>query len=126
MTTQVTIWHYIAAPFVFALLGVLWHLWRSIPLPLPDKLTNSWRTDSFLIPGGYRWTDFVYETEFDEDGYYRFDSWRNLKIAVGLVVMAGLFVILAMPDLAGLFAEALNALSRWMWERILWRLENPW
>lgn len=119
-------WHYVAAPLVFALLGGLWHLLRSIRLPLPDRLTASPAADSFLIPGGYRWTDFVYETEFDEDGYYRLDSWRNFKVAVGLMVFFGVLILACVPDARTLFGETMDFLVRWLWGRLQYRLANPW
>lgn len=120
------IWHYIAAPFVFALLGLLWHLWRSIPLPLPDRLTDSPRVDSVHIPGGYRWSDFIYDTEFDEDGYYRLDSSKNLRVAIGLMVFFGVLLLVCVPNARTLFADVMDFCAHWLWERVQYRLANPW
>ncbi|MDH6234449.1 hypothetical protein M2281_005067 [Mesorhizobium soli] len=93
METRATFWHYLAAPFVLAVIGACWHLARALWAPHPERITG--KLIDVELPFGYRWTDWVHETEFDEDGYYRLDSWRNLKVAVFLVVAVGMFVILS-------------------------------
>lgn len=126
MASSVTFWHYLAAPFVFALLGCLWHGLRSIKLPWPDKLTSSRWVDAEFIPGGYTWLDYLHDTDFDEDGYYRFDSWRNARVAVGFTVFFGTLAVVCIPQAAELFAIAVNGIGEWLWSILLRRLENPW
>jgi len=116
----------LAAPFVFALLGCLWHGLRSIKLPWPDKLTSSRWVDAEFIPGGYTWLDYLHDTDFDEDGYYRFDSWRNARVAVGFTVFFGTLAVVCIPQAAELFAIAVNGIGEWLWSILLRRLENPW
>lgn len=123
MEAQVTFWHYLAAPFVLAAIGTIWHLARALWAPYPERLTGTWYVDAHL-PLGYRLTDWIHETEFDEDGYYRLDSWRNLTVAISLVVAVGMFFILCSPEVAGVFAACVNAALQWFFDLVVYRWQN--
>lgn len=123
METQAAIWHYLAAPFVLAAIGALWHVARALWAPYPERLTGSKLTDAYL-PLGYQLTDWIHETEFDEDGYYRLDSWRNLKVAVALVVAVGMFFVLFSSGVANFFAACMNATLQWLVDLVVYRWQN--
>lgn len=123
METQATLWHYLAAPFVLAAIGALWHVARALWAPYPERFTGSIHTDLYL-PLGYLLTDWIHETEFDEDGYYRLDSWRNLKVAVALVVAVGMFFVLFSSSVANFFATYVNATLQWFFDLVVYRWQN--
>ena len=100
-------WHYLAAPFALALLGALWHLARGLWAPLPERITGTPWLDVYL-PLGYRWTDFIHDVEFDEDGFYELHSRRNLKVAVGLAVGFGMPSVVCIPPAGDAMAFCLD------------------
>lgn len=114
-------WHYFAAPFVLAFLGVVWHLSRGLWAPLPERVTGSVRGD-LLVPLGFLLTDFIHDVEFDEDGYYRLDSIRNLKVAVGLTTFFGMLAVICMPGVGELMAFCLD----WFVALIVLRWQQAW
>ena len=124
METQAAFWHYLVAPFVLAVIGALWHLARALWAPYPERFTGSKFVDAYLLPLGYRSTDWIHETEFDEDGYYRLDSWRNLTVAISLVVAVGMFFIVFSPEIAGVFASCVNAALQWFLDLVAYRWQN--
>ncbi len=123
METQATVWHYLAAPFVLAGIGALWHLARALWAPFPERVIGSKFVDIHL-PFGYLITDLIHETEFDEDGYYRLDSWQNLKVAVSLVVAVGMFFLLFSSEIASFFASCVNTTLQWLVDLAVYRWQN--
>jgi hypothetical protein len=123
LETQATLWHYLVAPPVLAVLGTLWHLARAFWAPYPERVISSKFIDTHL-PFGYLITDWIHETEFDEDGYYRIDGWRNLKVAVSLAVAVGMFFILLSPAVASFFASCVNAMFQWLFDLAAYRWQN--
>lgn len=121
MEVQAYLWHYVVAGLVFALFGVLGHVTRAVFNLYPDRLSDrSWM--DMLVSNGYNLGDYLFGTEYDEAGYYKLDSLRNLRFYVASTVIGGWAAMLLVPGASGLVAEAINAALVWVWELFVYRL----
>lgn len=100
MESELATWHFAVAGILFALLGVLAHVVRAVFNLYPDKLSDT-PIVNIMVSGGYSWADHLWGTEYDDAGYYRLDSLKNLKLSVVFSALGGLGVML-MADRAGL------------------------
>jgi hypothetical protein len=123
MEAQAYLWHYIVMGVLLALFGVVAHVSRAVFNLYPDRLSDK-PTMDMLISDGYDLGDRLFGTEYDDAGYYRLDSLRNLRIAVSSTVIGGFVLILIMPNGSGLMAYAVNEWAGWLWDLFLYRLEE--
>ena len=100
METELATWHFAVAGFLFAILGVLAHTIRAVFNVFPDKISDT-PTVNILVSSGYSWGDYLWGVEFDDAGYYRLDSLKNLRLSVTFMVLGGLGAML-LVDGAGL------------------------
>lgn len=121
METQAYLWHYIAAGMVFGLMGVAGHVCRAVFNVFPDRLSdNAWM--DMLVSDGYNLGDYLFGTEYDDAGYYKLDSFRNLRFYVVSTVIGGWAAMLLVPGASGLVAKAINQALLWVWQLFLYRL----
>ncbi len=121
MHTPVATWHFLVAAVLFAVLGVAWHVCRAVFNLLPDRLSDNDVMD-MLISDGYNLQDYLFGTEYDDAGYYRLDSIKNLRIAVTGTVVSGMLVMIFAPGadvvIAGLEEAGFSAFGELFMERI--------
>jgi hypothetical protein len=123
METQAYLWHYLVAGLVFALLGVVGHVTRAVFNVFPDRLSDKPLMD-MMISNGYNLGDYLFCTEYDDAGYYRLDSLRNLRNSVVATLLCGWGVMLFVPGASGLAASAINGSLAWLWQLFLERLND--
>lgn len=100
METELATWHFVVAGFVFALFGVITHVIRAVFNVFPDKISDT-PAVNIWVSNGYGWADHLWGTEFDDAGYYRLDSLKNLRLSVVFSVFGGL-AAMTLIDGAGL------------------------
>lgn len=121
METQAYLWHYIVAGLALALLGVLGHVCRAVFNVLPDRLTDkSWL--DMMLSSGYSIDDYLFGTEYDDAGFYRLDSVKNLRGYVLVMLICGWAAMLLVPHASGLIAYGINEAFAWLWRLLLYRL----
>jgi hypothetical protein len=123
MQAQAYLWHYIIAGMLFALLGVAGHVGRAIFNVLPDRLTDKPWLD-MMLSSGYNADDYLFGTEYDDAGYYKLDSFKNLRGYVSATVIGGWAAMLLVPDASGVVAYWINRSALWLWELFLYRLSD--
>ena len=105
METELATWHFAVAGIVFAAFGALAHVCRAVFNVFPDKLSDT-PAVNVLVSSDYGWADYFWGTEFDDAGYYRLDSLKNLRLSVVFSVIGGLGAM-ALIDGAGVGIAAL-------------------
>jgi hypothetical protein len=123
METQAYLWHYLVAGLVFALLGVAGHVTRAVFNVFPDRLSDKPLMD-MMISNGYNLGDYLFGTEYDDAGYYRLDSLRNLRNSVVATLLCGWGVMLFVPGASGLAASAINGSLVWLRQLFFERLND--
>lgn len=123
MVTQAYLWHYIVAGILFAVLGIAGHVCRAVFNVFPDRLSDNPRMD-MLVSDGYNLGDHLFGTEYDDAGYYKLDSWVNLRNAMIFTLIGGWAVMLIVPGASGAMAYAINESAKWLWELFLYRLRE--
>jgi len=121
METELATWHFVVAGFVFALVGVFAHVIRAVFNLYPDKLSDT-PAVNILVSGGYCWGDYLWGTEFDDAGYYKLDSLRNLRLCVTFSVLGGLGAMLLVDGaglgMANLIEAGIGGFVDLFWQRI--------
>ena len=126
MTTLIGLWYYMLAGFCLVLIGTLGHVVRAVANVYPDRLTDKPWLD-MAISDGYDLNDRLFGTEYDEAGFYRLDSGRNLAIAVLSTLAAGWGAMLLATPLAVAFAHGADQVFIWLGDLGLRRLaEARW
>lgn len=114
-------WHYAVALVLLALFGALSHVARAVFNILPDRLSDRPMMD-LVISDGYSWTDMIFKTEYDENGYYRLDSLHNLRLAISWTMLSGFVILLVKPNASKVCAywidQGLVALVDLFWYRV--------
>lgn len=123
MDTPVETWHFFAAIAVCVVVGAIGHVLRAVVNVLPDRLSDSERLD-LILSDGYQWTDRLFGTEYDDGGYYKLDSARNLKLSCLMAAASGLCVFLFVDDAAHLFAQAANFSVEWLKDLVIFRVNE--
>ena len=100
-------WHYVVAQVIFAGLGVIGHVGRAVFNVLPDRLSDS-PTMDMMVSDGFDWYDYLTGVEYDDNGYYRLDSMKNLRVYVQATMIGGFGCMLFMPDAAGAVAMIID------------------
>jgi hypothetical protein len=121
METELATWHFFVAGILFALFGVLAHVIRAVFNVFPDKISDT-PTVNILVSSDYSWSDYFWGVEFDDAGYYRLDSLRNLRLSVTFSVFGGLGVMLLVDGaglgIATLIEAGIRAFVDLFWQRI--------
>jgi hypothetical protein len=121
MMTLLGLGYYRLAGVVFALLGVAGHVCRAVVNVYPDRLSDKPWLD-MAISDGYDLNDRILGTEYDEAGFYRLDSGRNLFIAVLLTLAPGWGAMLFSTEVAVLFAQGADYILAWLGDLFMRRL----
>lgn len=121
METELATWHFVAAGVVFAVLGALAHVARAVFNVFPDKISDR-PAVNIMVSSDYGWADHLWGTEFDDAGYYRLDSLKNLRLSVVFTVFGGLAAMLLVDGagvgIAALIEAGLGAFVDLFWQRI--------
>ena len=121
METELATWHFIAAGVVFAFLGALAHVVRAVFNVFPDKISDT-PAVNIMVSSDYGWADHLWGTEFDDAGYYRLDSLKNLRLSVVFTVFGGLAAMLLVDGaglgIAALIEAGIGAFVDLFWQRI--------
>lgn len=121
METELATWHFIVAGIVFVMLGALAHVVRAVFNVFPDKLSDT-PAVNVLVSSDYNWGDYLIGTEFDDGGYYRLDSLKNLRLSISYWLIAGFGMMLISAEAAQMVAfgieTALSAFVELFWYRI--------
>lgn len=121
METELATWHFAVAGIAFALLGVLAHVFRAVFNVFPDKLSDTLAVN-ILVSDGYSWSDHLWGVEYDDAGYYRLDSMRNLRLSVVFTVLGGLGAMLVIDGaglgIATLIEAGFQAFIDLFWQRV--------
>ena len=115
MQAEIATWHYLVALVLLAALGLVAHVMRAIINPYPDRLSDSEMLD-LAVSDGYSWTDYLFGTEYDDAGYYRLDSLKNLRLCCLLTVASGMAALLLVDGAAASFAAVVNEWAAWLAE----------
>lgn len=108
MDIELATWHFVVAGMVFAALGVLAHVIRAVFNVFPDKLSDT-PAVNILVSSDYSWGDYLIGTEFDDAGYYRLDSLKNVRLSVMYWLIAGLGMMLFSAEAAQAVAWGIEA-----------------
>lgn len=121
METELATWHFVVAGVIFALLGAIFHVTRSVFNVFPDKLSDT-PAVNILVSSDYSWADHFWGTEFDDAGYYRLDSLKNLRLSVIFSVLGGLGAMLLVDGagigIATLIESGAGAFADLFWQRV--------
>ena len=121
METELATWHFVAAGIIFAALGALAHVVRAVFNVFPDKISDT-PAVNIMVSSDYGWADHLWGTEFDDAGYYRLDSLRNLRISVMFSVFGGLGAMLLVDGaglgIAVLIEAGIDGFVDLFWQRI--------
>ena len=121
METELATWHFVAAGVAFAVLGALAHVIRAVFNVFPDKISDT-PAVNIMVSSDYGWADHVWGTEFDDAGYYRLDSLKNLRLSVVFTVFGGLAAMLLVDGaglgIAALIDAGIGAFVDLFWQRI--------
>lgn len=123
MENTVHLWHYLVMLTVFALLGALAHIARAVINPLPDRLTDSKEMDLMISPG-YDLSDYFFNLDFDENGYYELYSAKNLRFCVISGLVGGSICVIGVPDINQMVAGWIDATIAFTVDLFWYRIEN--
>lgn len=115
--------YYLIAGICFALIGAIGHVIRAKFNLVPDLLFRG-RSLNLIISDGYDIKDMLLGAEYDDAGYYRLDSIRNFKIAVGWSLGMGWCLMLVSTELAVLIASVIDTAGLWFWDLLKLRIRE--
>lgn len=122
--TPLESWHFFAFLALLAAFGVLGHVVRGFVNPIPDRLSDSDAMD-MILSDGYSMNDRIFGTEYDDYGYYRLDSFKNLRLSITLTMIFGAIgYLFCGNEAAHLFAWAANNAVAWTWDMMIYRVQN--
>lgn len=121
--TLLGLWYYLLAGVVLALFGAVAHVSRAVFNLYPDRLSDKPWLD-MAVSDGYDMSDRLFGTEYDDAGYYRLDSVRNLNISVLSVLALGWGSMLLSTDIALSFVYAINEAFAWVGDLFVRRLSE--
>lgn len=123
MIAQAYLWHYIVVGILLAIVGAVAHVCHAVFNVLPDRLSDKPWMD-MLVSNGYSLGDRLFGTEYDDAGFYKLDSPKNLRNYVVGTVIGGWAAMLLLPDASGMIAYLINCSCVWLWDLFLYRLAN--
>jgi hypothetical protein len=118
-----TFFHFLVAMAVFAILGVAAHVLRAVINPYPDRLSDKPWMD-VAVSDGYTVEDHLLQVEFDEYGFYRLDSRRNLIVSVVLTMLGGFFLIAIDVAASNAMSQMIHSALGFVWDRIADRISE--
>lgn len=121
LEAEAATWHYVVAAFGFLLLGALTHVCRAVFNVYPDRLSDRPMMD-LVVSDGYNWSDRIFGTEYDDAGYYRLDSLKNLRLSCVFSLIGGMAVMLLAPGASIAIAAGIDWSLLWLWDLFLERL----
>ncbi|QLF70966.1 hypothetical protein FE840_016215 [Peteryoungia desertarenae] len=107
MPLETATWHYLVAAIVLAFIGVVAHVVRAVFNVYPDRLSDRPLMD-LMVSDDYSWSDRLFGTEYDDFGYYRLDSLKNLRLSCLFSVAGGLAVMLFAPGASIVIAQLID------------------
>jgi hypothetical protein len=123
VTNLLSVWSYAIAGLFLLAIGAVAHVLRAVVNPFPDRLSNNDHIDMF-VSSGYDYKDRLFGTEYDEAGFYRLDSLKNLRNSMLLTLAGGWLFMLITPGLSMQVAEAIDWLWAAVWDLFLYRIAN--
>jgi hypothetical protein len=123
MQTLIGLWYYLLAGVLFALFGAVAHVSRAVFNVYPDRLSDKPWMD-MAVSDGYDASDRLFGTEYDEAGYYRLDSLRNLNVSVLSVLALGWGSMLLTTEIALAFVTGIDGLFAWIGDLFIQRLSE--
>ncbi|UJW74297.1 hypothetical protein [Rhizobium sp. SL42] len=123
MPQDAATWHYVVAAFLLLILGVAAHVARAVFNLYPDRLSDRPMMD-LMISDGFDWNDWLFGTEYDENGYYRLDSLKNLRLSCSYSMFGGLAGMLLVPGASASVAQVIDDGLLSLYELWLYRWEN--
>lgn len=123
LEAEAATWHYAVAAFGFLLLGALAHVSRAVFNLYPDRLSDRPMMD-LVVSDGYNWSDRIFGTEYDDAGYYRLDSLKNLRLSCVFSLLGGMAVMLLVPGASIAIAAGIDWSLLWLWDLFLERLAD--
>jgi hypothetical protein len=114
-------WYFLVALAAFGILGMISHVLRAVINLYPDRLSDKPLLDVVVSPG-YSVEDHLFQLEFDEYGFYRLDSRRNLIITTILTMFGGLIIILLDASIANQISGLIDLAWAWIGETAQKRL----
>jgi hypothetical protein len=113
MEAELTTLHLVIALAAFALFGAIGHVVRGMVNMWPDRLSDSAALD-LMVSNGYSLTDHFLSVEYDDYGYYRLDSLKNLQISVVLSIIGGGLVMALSEGADVQTAQLMNIAGEWL------------
>ncbi len=123
MPTEAATWHYVVAEGIFLVLGMLAHVCRAVFNLYPDRLSDRPVMD-MVVSDGFSLNDYLLGVEYDDNGFYRLDSAKNLRIAVTSTMLGGFAMMLFAPGFSIAVALAIDTALAWLRDLFWFRLEN--
>jgi hypothetical protein len=123
MPPEAATWHYLVAALLLLVLGVAAHVARAVFNLYPDRLSDRPMMD-LVVSDGFDWNDWLFGTEYDEYGYYRLDSLKNLRLSCSYCVFGGLAGMLLVPGASVAAAQLIDSGLAKLYELWLFRWEN--
>lgn len=121
MEIEIATWHFVVAAIGFAVLGLAGHIIRAVFNLFPDKISDTAAVNIF-VSDGYSWADHIFGTQYDDAGYYKLDSAKNLKLSVFFTVAGGIGMMMFIPGAAETVAQLIETsfgfLIDLFWQRI--------
>ena len=123
MPLEAATWHYLVAAIVLAFIGVVAHVVRAVFNVYPDRLSDRPLMD-LMVSDDYNWSDRLFGTEYDDFGYYRLDSLKNLRLSCLFSVAGGLAVMLFVPGASIVIAQLIDQSLAALFDLWAYRLET--
>jgi hypothetical protein len=109
-----TFLNFLIAMAGFAVLGMIGHVLRAIINPYPDRLSDKPLMD-IAVSDGYSVEDHLLQVEYDDFGFYRLDSRRNLVITTVLTMLGGFFLMALDVAASNSISAAINEAFGHIW-----------
>ena len=123
MEQTVHFWHYGIMITAFAVMGVLVHIGRAVFNLYPDRLTDSKEMDVMISPG-YTLSDYFFDLEFDENGFYELYSLKNLRFCIVCGIICGIVFVIGVPETNKMVAGWIDAVLKYTGELFIYRIHH--
>ena len=123
MANTVHFWHYLIMIAVFVVLGVAAHIGRAVFNLYPDRLTDSKEMDVMISPG-YDLSDYIFDLDFDGDGYYELYSLKNLRFCVIAGVLCGIVFVIGVPETNQMVASWIDVVLNYTIDLFYYRIHH--
>ena len=123
MQTLIGLGYYLIAGLCLIGIGAIGHVIRAKFNLVPDLLFRR-NGLNLLFSSGYNLQDMIFGTEYDDAGYYRFDSAKNFRIAVISALVMGWGLMLLSTEAALVVAGMIDAVGAWLWQLLVLRIAD--